>query len=236
MKIQDMHYDFKKKFNKIDSQKNRNFVIPEIDWALNEAMDIFIDSIAFPRVNSPLAFEKSQRTIDDIRTIVIDPVAYTPVTNNILTLPTEYKHYVKGSGRVKISKGKCKDQVARLSIKKHIEMFEENSFYNSSFEWREVNGVFNSTGILLYTDGTFTIEEAKISYIKQPKYMHNAADFNPAGYVLPSGVALAGRQDCELPVETHREVVDIAVMIASGEVQTSNYQAHLAKLKMNQIV
>ena len=30
MNIREMHYDFKKKFNKTDIQKNRNLLVPEI--------------------------------------------------------------------------------------------------------------------------------------------------------------------------------------------------------------
>ena len=48
MTIQDMHYDFKKKLNKIDSQQNRNLLIPEIDWTLNEAQELFVKITAFP--------------------------------------------------------------------------------------------------------------------------------------------------------------------------------------------
>jgi len=36
MTVKDMHYDFKKKLNKVDSQQNRNLLIPEIDWTHND--------------------------------------------------------------------------------------------------------------------------------------------------------------------------------------------------------
>ena len=42
MTVENMHFDFKMKLNKVDSAKNRNFRPEEIDWLLNEAMDIFI--------------------------------------------------------------------------------------------------------------------------------------------------------------------------------------------------
>ena len=44
-----MHYDFKKKLNKIDSQQKKNLLIPEIDWTLNEAQNLYVDIIAQPR-------------------------------------------------------------------------------------------------------------------------------------------------------------------------------------------
>ena len=49
MSIKRMHYDLKVKLNKVDSQQYRNLLIPEIDWALNEAQNIFIKNIAEPR-------------------------------------------------------------------------------------------------------------------------------------------------------------------------------------------
>ena len=63
MTISEMHYDFKKKLNKVDSEQNRNLLVPEIDWALNEAQELFIKMIVEPRQRSFIGFEKSQRTV-----------------------------------------------------------------------------------------------------------------------------------------------------------------------------
>ena len=42
LNVQEMHYDFKIKFNKLDSNDYRDFQVPEIDWLLNEAQEIFL--------------------------------------------------------------------------------------------------------------------------------------------------------------------------------------------------
>ena len=115
-------------------------------------------------------------------------------------------------------------------------MFEESTFYNGNFEWREVNGVYTQQGIQSYTDGTFTIDQAKLTYIRKWPYFHNAQDFGSGSYVLPSGVTLTGTVQCDLPVHTHREIVDIAVMLAASGVQTSDLPVTLGKLGYNQIV
>ena len=70
MTVKEMQYDIKFKLNKVDSQQYRNLRIPELDWVINEAYEIFVKSIAEPRTSNYLGFETSQRTIDDIRTIV----------------------------------------------------------------------------------------------------------------------------------------------------------------------
>ena len=92
MNAREMHYDFKQKLNKIDSQKYRDLIVPEIDWKLNEAQEVFVKVIAQPRLQSQLGFEINQRTINDIRTIVIDQkpvdgiVCFQPEKANILVV------------------------------------------------------------------------------------------------------------------------------------------------------
>lgn len=234
MTVKDMHYDFKKKFNKIDSQKNRNILVPEIDWLLNEAEEIFIKLIAEPRIKNNLGFETSQRTTEDIKSIVVTTCITPNATTKIVILPTQYKYWVKG--RATLSKLECTNVPAKLHIVQHDDEVEESAFNKSSFLWREVNAVFNSDGLKILTDGTFNVTDVCITYIRKTNYIHNAEDFRVGGYILPSGVALTGSVNCELPDHTHREIVDIAVMLASSEIQTSDFQVKLNKLNFNQII
>ncbi len=233
-----MHYDFKTKVNKIDSQQYRNLRVPEIDWKLNEAYEIFVKSIAEPRYRNHLGFEVNQRTIDDIRTIVVNnqtlAVTQTGINEYTATLPTQYMFFL--SCYVNITKENCGTKKVRARVVQHDDTHEESSFDNSSFEWREVNIRFYDGGIKVFTDGTFTVDNIEINYIRKHAYIHNAQDFLPSGtYNLPDGTALTGFQNCELPEHTHREIVDIAVLITTGELQIPDYQIKQAKLNLNQI-
>lgn len=228
-----MHYDFKTKLNKIDSQQYRNLRIPEIDWKLNEAQELFVKLIAKPRLRNHLGFETSQRSIDDIRTIVIKDYC-SNITNNIGTLPLDYWHFI--SGEVLMNKGVCKGVKGTIKIRQHDDEFEKSPFHCSSFDWREVNAVFFEDGLKFYDDGTFTISDFCINYIKKLEYIHNAADFGSGSYRLPSGVMLTGKVDSELPDHTHREIVDIAVSLASNELQSPDYQNKMQKLNINNII
>jgi len=237
MTIEEMHYDFKVKFNKIDSQVNRNLLIPEIDWLLNEGQEIFVKSIAEPRSpNSYLGFETSQRTIDDIRTIVMPDVECTTKvsgTTDTFVLPTDYWFFSKGVAEME--KGVSPNiQTANgtIFIRQHDDLFELSDFDKSSFEWRTVNAVFNRNGIKVFTNG-FTVTKLRITYLKKLDYIHNANKFNGGQYILPSGVTLSGTINCELPPHTHREIVDIAVMLASGDLQMPDY--NIKKDKINNV-
>lgn len=218
MTIEEMHYSFKVKMNKVDSQNQHNFLIPEIDFILNEAAEIFVKLVAQPRYqNSPLGFETTERTIEDIRPLVV-PVELS-VINNKATLPNseDGKFWFFLRGRATMRKGNC-EREGVLYQRQHDDLFEESPFDKTSFEWKTVNALFNKDGIQLFAKD-FTITKLSIDYIKQLSYMHNARKFTGENYKKPDGVTiLKDKKDCELPPYTHQEIVDIAVMLASGNL------------------
>lgn len=230
--IKNMHYDFKQKLNKIDSFKNRNFQIPEIDWKLNEALNIFIKMVAQPKFNQIAGFETSQRSIDSIRPLIIEEKEIVPVKTKVIddiysaTLPIDYMHHLASTGLCK--KNDCSAFIRTTPIQ-HDD--KENIFYSSSFEWRELNILFSGNTIRFKSDGTFVIEKVYLTYIKLPKYIHNATDYIGGTYRLPDGTVLTGFQDCELPVDTLSEIVDIAVLITTGDL-LSSYQLKQSKLQI----
>lgn len=242
MTVQDMHYDFKSKLNKIDSQQYKNLKIPEIDRYLNEACGIFIKLIAEPRISNHLGFEVNQRSIDDLRTLVKsesitplltisepEPVALTAD----VTIPEDYMFYI--SSEAIISKNGCDDRRATVHIRQHDDNFQESPFDSSSFEWKEVNALFEGNKLKLYLN-SFSVKKLNLKYIRKHAYIHYAQGFQPGGtYTLPSGIVLTGTQDCELPEHTHAEIVDIAVLIATDNLQIPDYQIKQAKLNLNQI-
>lgn len=237
MNIGKMQYEVKRKLNRLDSQQNRNFKIPVLDNIINEAIEIYIASIAQPRVQNQLGFETSQRSIDDIRTIVIDrkPIQAIKIDSKSFTvsLPSDYQYYI--SATALISKEGCEDRIARCVSAQHDDRFEESVFDESSFGWKEVDIWFYEGGIKVFTDGTFEVKEVYLNYIRKHKYVHNAVAYLPTKkYISLDGVLLTGSQDCELPEPTHREIVDIAVLLIAMELQLPDIQIKQAKLALNQ--
>lgn len=237
MNIKEMHYDVKFKLNKVDSQQYRNLKIQEIDWALNEAQEVLVKLIAEPRIKNHLGFETSQRTIDDIKNIVVstdEPKANIVVENNIVKLPEDYWFFLRG--RITATKGKCEVNDIVFTVRQHDDIFEEDPFYKSSFEWRVVNGIFTEKGIELFDDGTFTNTLFKLSYIKKLPIMHNAEDTKGHSYKNLRGEILSGTSDCILSEHLHKDVVDLAVLFLSGQILTQNFQFNQAKNSINQLI
>lgn len=239
MNSKEMHYDFKQKLNKIDSQKYRGFKVPEIDWKLNEAQELLVKMIAEPRLRSQLGLEVNQRTIDDIRTIVKDqkPSEYIVPTvfdesSFIVSLPSDYWFLAKI--KILATKDTCTNILLYDSKEvQHDDNSESSMFDKSSFEWRVSNYRFNSEGIRVFTDATYTITKVGLEYLKQPRRIYNASDWGAGGYVGLDGVTYTGTQDSELPVGLHREIVDLAVFITAGDLNLPNYQTKQNKLRIH---
>lgn len=245
MDIRDMHYDFKVKFNKLDSQQNKNLLIPEIDWKLTEAQDVFVKAVAEPRYRQGLGFELNQRSIDDIKTIAkkqffdkgtcmvlskIDDFTYQT------ELPQDYMFYT--SARVIATKGGCTNKELVAHVVQDDDLHQETWSSEPSFEWRETNISFGNGNIpgkgyvVVKSDGSFTPTHLCLHYIVQPPRLHNARDVSGGQYMLPSGQLLTGFQDCILPSHVHSEIVDLAVLLATTDL-ISEYNVKQAKTALS---
>ena len=230
MNIKEMHYAFKLGMNKLDSNQNRNILIPEVDFLFNQALTLYVNNIFFPRDTRLPGFENSQRSIDNIRTLVISN-EILPVNNKIVKLPDTCWHFIKAYGRAK--RGNCVKDI-RLFFQQHDDLFQENSVYKSDFDWETLNFTYTSQGLELEYSG-FEVENVRLTYVKVPTYMHNAEDYDPEGYKnLKNGALLTGHQNCELPDDSCKDIVDIAIFLATGAIQDSVYSSIKEKLTFNQ--
>lgn len=237
MTVRGMHYDFKQKLNKIDSQKYRNLEVPEIDWKLNEAQEVFVKIVAQPSLANQLGFEVNQRSINDIRTIVVDQRPSEGITptvfdssSYIAELPEDYWFLVKS--RILATKGSCQNIELKAREVQHDDEHELSPFDKSSFEWRVSNIRFNKEGIRIFTDGSYVINKIILEYLKRPIRIHNAVDFEGGTYEDEEGNALTGSQNCELPSGVHTDIVDLAVLITAGDLNLPDYGLKQAKVRL----
>lgn len=250
MTVQDMHYDFKSKFNKVDSLSQRDFLVPEIDWLLNEAQLVFVKQ-RYGRANSKrVGFEVLQKRIDDLRVLV--------VKNKVLTLTPgfagDYEFLTPIEDitpaylfalrvRVRTQLDSCDAVLLKGVQVEHDDLTEVlgDPFYGPSYLWREVPVVIgglddasSTSAIYVYADATFTPTDIVLDYLRHPKRIGNPDGFRDGeGYVLPNGDS-AVQQSCELPDHTHTEIVDIAVKIAAGNVMSPQYAVAKDKLTDNE--
>jgi hypothetical protein len=252
MTVEEMHYEVKLKLNKIDSQNYENLIVPEIDWYLNEAQDLFIKQRYGISNSKRKGFEASQKRIDDLREIVVKGIIIPFITSSAdlnsfqACLPEDYMFYIRS--RIDLNKEKCGDKEAVSAVQiQHDDLNEvlNDPFYSPSFEWEEVPIVFmqGSIGenpcrdgtVIGYSDGTFILTNLRLDYLRHPLRISWGDGFDITNsYTYPNGVTAVGLQNCELAEHTHHEIVDIAVMIASGDLDHPNFQMKMLKTQLNE--
>lgn len=234
MNIREMHYAFKIARNKIDSQQYRNYEIPEIDWLLNSAIDMFIKMTFNPRYNPLKGFEKSSRNTDDLKTLVKKVVLQPYLNPNkeefVFQIPDDYNFFIKAE--VTMYNNVCGEKKGIVFIQQHDDEFKRSPFDESSYLWGEVNGVFDMEGLRIFTDGNFSIKELFLTYLMKHPYVHNAKDYRNGFYYDLKGNRLNGSQDCILPEHTHSEIIDVAVLLATQYLQIPDYELQINKLKL----
>lgn len=236
MTIQEMHYDFKMKLNKLDTNQYRNFEIPEIDFLLNEAILMYVKYIMDNTYNPFLGFEKTQRNTDNLKNLLVSNFEINPVVDNVFpnqyiyNLPNDYMFYV--SAKINMNKSECGDRIGRLLIKQHDDEFEISPFDKSSYEWGEINAVFQNNSIRAYSEDDFILKELYLNYIQLHPYVHYAEGYNNGTYTNLKGNVLTGHQDCILSENTHDEIVNMAVLLATESLQLPDINAKLEMLKL----
>ena len=247
MTVQEMHYDFKFKLNKVDSSDYSNFKIPEIDWLLNESMEVFLKQRYGINNTKREGFEATQKRIDDLRNLVIKDSDLVATFNSLTdsfetTLPDDYIFAVRL--RAEIQKEECGRKICVCVPTQHddLSVVLKDPYYEPNYDWGVVPVVYGTTGDLVtdsdkvfgYTDGIFTITEFILDYLRQPKRIAFPTGLPTNEYSYPDGVLVTTNQNCELPEHTHREIVDLAVQIAAGNLDHPGYQFKAVKVSQNE--
>ena len=220
----EMKYDFLLKADEIGILNNKSFNDAEVDWLLNDSVGHKIRTTLNP-INNPLGkgVEEIQKRIDDISTLIIRypeqpeiPLLYHDDVNiyelDLNNLRYKYLYYL--SGTVKQHKDNCVYNSVLRRVQSHnFEDSLKDPFNASNSAEILINFGRNSSGtasaIYLYPSLGYVLTNARLSYIKEPKRIHQGTYENFQG-VNP------GRVDCELPEIVHPEIVNIAVQKAAA--------------------
>lgn len=127
------------------------------------------------------------------------------------------------------SKNSCSNRILYLfDIVKHgdLQVMMNNNNYKPSFEYQETLGVISNNKLYIYTDTTFTVDKAYISYLKYPQKI------DKAGYTNYDGVASTD-SNCELSENLENELLDIAMLELAMNTENSP-QVEMSNIRNNQ--
>jgi hypothetical protein len=236
MNIQRFHIEVKERLDKATSSSYPELLVEQVDLFINNAIGKLVKT-RYGRNNIYKAgVEEIQKRTDDLRTLVVTNFpAITTVTtesntykaslstiysNEALTTPSTDLYWFFLNGRARTVKTGCASNYHQIRIYSHddIDNIRVHPFKKSTFT--EVVGYFENGDLYLLTDGTFTIDKVKLSYIKKPAEVKY-------GTLYPTPTA---NVECDLPEQIHTEIVDLTVLLLLENLESMRTQG-FAQLK-----
>ena len=216
MTARDMQIAFEMEANIQDpSNKPSSY---EIFYWINRAVETFVKTRWDGNNPKQEGFEQTQKRIDDLRTLVkevsistnsgtVKPNSYTATLPNdyLFTLGEEVTiSYTKNGSTITSREG-----ITETSVDKYtddlINPFSEHILHN---DWARPLRLFKSTVVELISDGTYTIPTYYLRYLAKPTVV-----------ALPS-------TSCDLPDQTHYEIVKTATKMYLETVKDPRYQTY----------
>jgi len=224
MTISEMHDAFKLELDKIESLQYPSFTTNEIDYWLNRAIREFVKT-RYSGINPKReGFEQSQKRIDDLRTLVREVTVPCTITGAIkpngyvltdgfgnaqfstaaywLSLGEEVS--ITPTGSTAIRQG-----VTEITYDEYTyELDNPYSTYRLHYGKAKPLRLFYNNTIEFISDGTYAVNNAYIRYIKSPVE------------VVYSTI------DCDLPENTHDEIVSLSVRLALENIEQPRHQSY----------
>lgn len=221
MTIQEFH-------NNIDIELDKTldfeypYILPEQkDYWLNKAQDRFIKDKLYPQDTNKKGFEESQQRIDQLRTLIKESAELTPVsalTKYTINLPNDYLYLVRHRCTTTDSTCGTKQVGGILAKQEYINEMLINPFWKPSAE--EPLYYFLNNNIIYESLGNYILNNSLLTYIKTPLKITYGTQ-----YSIP-----VTDIECELPVHTHQDLLNITVSMLLENIESQRYQTNLNEL------
>lgn len=194
----------------------------EIYYWLNRGVDKFVKTRYDGYNNKREGFEESQKRIDDLRTLIKEVVINTSAGSNkpnsyIATLPNDYMFSVGEEAAITYTNLQSQTITSRQGLieittdRYRKELDNPLSDFTLQNDWAYPLRLFYNTYVELISDGQYTIPTFYLRYIKIP-------------------VIIDGNNNCDLPLQSHIEIVKFAVQMFIENQVSNRYQTYSAEV------
>lgn len=239
MTLNEIQYDVQFKIDKVDSLSEKNFEVHELDWIINESIDVLVKQrYGYRSNNFQTGFEGIQKRIDDLKTLHVK----SPTNTQPGVVPVQH---LGGFYEVKISdfalpywfmtrmtgkflKDDCYKtfEIEPISTDKLTPALSD-SYSGPSFKWGLALATYGRTdqntdsegSIYVYTNDEFELIELYPEYIKKPNVVWSGTyDSLDGNNVVGDPIV-----ECDLPEMLHKEIANVAVEEISRIIEHPNF-------------
>jgi hypothetical protein len=208
----------KERLQKLDSSDNLSFECWNYIEAYNKAQLQRVRLILDPLNPFKAGAENNIKNVDDLQ-VLIKKVNIGGVNNlsefESKKIPQDYLQFRRAD--IFATKGACKSQklIAPLFEEANVGVLLKDHNHRPSFEWRQSFITLAGDRLYSYTDGTFTIDSARLIYYRLPRNINLAGCPDLNGNI---GVNI----DPELKDDLVEAIIDDAVVILAGDIESIN--------------
>lgn len=221
MTVLEMHIKFRLLLDRIEADYYKNIQPEEIDLFLNDAQERFIKTRFGGNNSKRTSFEETQKRVDDLRTIVIPDVVLTLSANQsgakpggfFFDLPADYMFSVQEEADITFVDCRGDNKVIRLGFVPTT-LDDYNNVTKNPYQVPNPTIDEDTFGLRLMFDrlqaltfDNFTVGNYYLTYIKEPVK-----------------IDIINSVNCELPTQTHTEIVNIAVSVALEAIESPRFQ------------
>jgi hypothetical protein len=222
MDVETMHIGVKQHLDKTSALELPSFEATEIDFWLNEAIRKFVKT-RYSGVNFKReSFEETQKRIDDLRTLVTvqdltlsdSGANWTNGYANTTAIPANYWLMVGEEATITVSGTSSRVGVTQCNQNEYRQKIDDPfSEHILHYQTAKPLRLFYETSVELISDGNYTVDTYHLTYIKQP-----------------TEVVYSTGTDCDLPVQTHDEIVKMAADMMLENIESPRYKTHSAEV------
>lgn len=227
-----MVYDFRRKFNSVNSGRNRDIALVDIISYLNEAKEIWFE-------NRVKLAQTDQRVRNDLRIFKKDYVELqcSPYKDGSCIAKFPNDLYERLNQVAVVRKDCCKDSkeiIPRITTSDKLHEARHNNYRQADFFYEQLLAVEAADGLIVYHDNEMNVDKVLIDYYRKPNDIHapSLEECDDGIYYDYCGVVISEDSDFEVDATyAANMVVDIAVLKASRDVNdVSSFQTQLNQI------
>jgi hypothetical protein len=209
-------YKLDLKLNKVATEAHQAIPLEDKILALNEAQLRLIKTKVSPTNELKAGMDSFKKRYHDLENLAVDgeeavatkrdDKVYDTYEIDLTQLKQKFMFHLSSVGLC--SREQCSGRpvfVERLIKHGDEYIFVTNPFWQPSFEYQATIGKISDNKLILYTDGTFSVDTVIVSYLRYPAHI----DYE--GYINFDGTP-STTVDCELKDYLEDELLEMAVL------------------------
>ncbi len=228
-KAKKIHYEVKRKLNRINTSYSSNLSVVDLDASVNEAKDLVFENYA-------AVVEKNTTIRNHLRELEVKNITLSPSgtsgKGNTFEFPSDFYRLMRQTAIATRTGCEARELIVRVRQTDDLSEILQDVYRDPSFDYEETVGDEVGNSLLVYKSDDFELESITIDYLKKLDDIATPSLTKTGSYTNSDGDTISTDKDLELnSTYLWRKIVDVTVLIIQRDVSdVQGFQAQLNKI------